>query len=105
MIHLNSIKLTNFKGVSELRCDFDDFTVLAGLNNSGKTTILQAVYLLFAALRPIAEHPHNEHANPVNRSVSLQTALSPLGLRDTVAIFAVPATGNGHNRRQLCEWP
>lgn len=41
------------------------------------------MYLLLAALRPIAEHPHKEHENPETRSVSLQNALSPLGLRDT----------------------
>ena len=83
MIHLRSIVLANFKGISELSCDFDDFTVLAGLNNSGKTTLLQGVYLLISALRPIAEHQHITHENPEVRKVSLRAALSPLGLRDT----------------------
>ncbi len=88
MIHLSSIELENFKGVSRLRCDFDDFTVLAGLNNSGKTTILQAVYLLVCALKPISEHPHRSHSNPETRKFSLQEALSPLGLRDTTWLFS-----------------
>ena len=55
MIYLKTIELTNFKGVLRVRCEFDDLTVLAGLNNSGKTTILQAVYLLLAAMPRIAE--------------------------------------------------
>lgn len=96
MIHLQSIELTNFKGVSKLHCDFDDLTVLVGLNNSGKTTILQAVYLLFAALPRIAEHPHISHTNLSTRTVSLQTALSPLGLRDTtwlLSFFDLEVTG------------
>jgi AAA domain, putative AbiEii toxin, Type IV TA system len=88
MIHLRSIELTNFKGVSKLRCDFDDFTVLAGLNNSGKTTVLQGVYLLFASLPRVTEHAHIYHANPAVRTISLQNALPPLGLRDTTWLFS-----------------
>ena len=88
MIHLKSIELTNFKGVATLRCDFDDLTVLAGLNNSGKTTILQGVYLLFAALPRVAGNAQIIHSNPAVRRISLQSALSPLGLRDTTWLFS-----------------
>lgn len=82
MPHLASIEIVSFKGVSRLRCDFDDLTVLAGLNNSGKTTILQAVYLLLVSLPKIAVHPQLENAHKQNRIVSLDDAISPLGLRD-----------------------
>ncbi|MDZ4819121.1 MAG: AAA family ATPase [Planctomycetota bacterium] len=78
-----SIELVSFKGVKQLSCDFDDLTLLAGLNNSGKTTILQGIYLLFSALPRIVEHSQINHARPEVRSVSLQAALSPLGLRDS----------------------
>ncbi len=88
VIHLRSIQLANFKGVSDLRCEFDDFTVLAGLNNSGKTTLLQGVYLLVSALRPISEHRHITHENHEVRKVSLQAALPPLGLRDTTWLYS-----------------
>ncbi len=88
MIHLQSIHLTNFKGIEELHCDFDDLTVLAGLNNSGKTTLLQGVYLICASLGPIAQHRHIGHDNPEVRSISLQVALSPLGLRDTTWLYS-----------------
>ncbi|MGV2337783.1 MAG UNVERIFIED_CONTAM: ATP-binding protein [Planctomycetaceae bacterium] len=88
MIFLKSIALTNFKGVSKLSCDFEDLTVLAGMNNSGKTTILQGVYLLFAALPRVAEHKHVFHADAAVRQISLQNALSPLGLRDTTWLMS-----------------
>ena len=97
MIFLKSIELTNFKGVSKLACDFDDLTVLAGVNNSGKTTILQGIYLLFAALPKVAEHAHVFHRDANVRTISLQTALSPLGLRDTswlMSFFQPEVTGN-----------
>ena len=83
MIFLKSIELSNFKGVTKLACDFDDLTVLAGLNNSGKTSILQGIYLLFAALPRVAEHKHVFNSEVQVRQISLQNALSPLGLRDT----------------------
>ena len=91
MIHLQSIELANFKGVSRLRCDFDDLTVLAGLNNYGKTTILQAVYLLFASLPKIVGHPHIEHQNSQSRVISLDSGLSSLGLRDTLWLSSILA--------------
>lgn len=97
MIFLKSIELTNFKGVSKLSCDFDDLTVLAGLNNSGKTTILQGIYLVFAALPRVAEHAHVFHAKSEICTISLQTALSPLGLPDTtwlMSFFQPEVTGS-----------
>ena len=53
MIFLKSIRIENFKGISDLSCDFENLTILSGLNNSGKTSILQAVYLIINALRII----------------------------------------------------
>ena len=70
MIHLNSIELVNFKGITRLTCDFHEVTVLAGLNNSGKTTILQAVYLLVASLPRIAVHPHIDHPQRQGRVIA-----------------------------------
>ena len=82
MIYLRTIHLKNFKGVSELTCDFEDLTLLAGLNNSGKTTLLQSIYLLTSSLHPISEHRHKANPNPENRKISMGSALPHLGLRD-----------------------
>jgi hypothetical protein len=89
MIHLKSIKIINFKGISQLSCEFDDMTVLAGLNNSGKTTILQATYLLLASLSKIESHPHIENADIRNRSISLDRAFSSLSLRDKTWLSSI----------------
>jgi hypothetical protein len=93
MLHLKSIELANFKGVSQLNCDFEDLTVLAGLNNSGKTTILQATYLLLGSLPNIAVHPHIEHPNVEVRMISLDNALSPLGLQNSSWLSSAFASG------------
>ncbi len=89
MVYLESIDLENFKGVARLSCEFDDLTVLTGLNNSGKTTILQAVYLLCGSLPKIASHKHIEHQNSQTRVISVDSSLSSLGLRDTAWLSSI----------------
>jgi predicted ATPase len=83
VIQVKSIELTNFKRVSKIRCEFDDLTVSAGLNNSGTTMIIQGIYLLFVTLPRLIAHQNLTHANPSTRTVALQSALSPLDVRGT----------------------
>ncbi|MFQ6134022.1 MAG: AAA family ATPase, partial [Armatimonadota bacterium] len=45
-MRLEAIEIGRFKHVEDFRVDLDDLTVLVGPNNSGKTTLLQAMYLL-----------------------------------------------------------
>lgn len=80
MIFLKSIELQIFKGIGRLTCDFDDLTLLAGLNNSGKTSVLQAIYLLASILRPLADHPHLAHPEQQHRTVDLNVPINRLGL-------------------------
>ena len=43
---VKSLKLKNFKGIAELDLDFDEsLTLLAGVNGTGKTSILQRSWL------------------------------------------------------------
>ncbi len=79
MIFLNSIRLQNFKGINELECTFDDLTVLAGLNNAGKTSVLEAIHLLVRSIPQIVTHSHMLHREPANRGVNLQPAIASLG--------------------------
>lgn len=52
---IDSINLTEFRGVqsTESRIDLSDFTILIGRNNAGKSSILQAIYLIFGGKDPI----------------------------------------------------
>jgi len=45
MIH--ELALLNFRGVKEGHLELFPMTVLLGANNSGKTTVLEALYLLY----------------------------------------------------------
>lgn len=43
---VNQLKLENFRGVKKGRIELGDLTILVGSNNSAKTTILEALFLL-----------------------------------------------------------
>jgi putative ATP-dependent endonuclease of the OLD family len=53
------LDITNFRGIREGRVRFETFTVLIGANNCGKTTITEALALLFGRdrlVRALTEH-------------------------------------------------
>lgn len=43
---MNMLRLKNFKGIAELNVPINQFTVIVGKNNIGKTSILEAMYML-----------------------------------------------------------
>ena len=49
MAFINSIDITKFRGIQKLEVsEFSDINLIVGDNNSGKTTFLEAIQLLFA---------------------------------------------------------
>lgn len=52
---IKNLKLKNFKGIKEGALDFAPITILIGPNNSGKTTILEALLL---APNPFRQVPY-----------------------------------------------
>lgn len=42
-MHLKELQIENFRGLKNLRVHFDDTTILVGENNTGKTSILEAI--------------------------------------------------------------
>ena len=56
MIH--RLRLRNFKGVVEGEAELDKLTILVGPNNSGKTTILEALFLAPNPFRQVPYIPH-----------------------------------------------
>ena len=80
MIHLASIELTSFKGIDSLRCEFDDLTTLVGVNNSGKTSVLQAVSLLVSSLPVVVASCADVRNDILQRTVDLNPAIVKLGV-------------------------
>ena len=48
---LAQLQIRNFKGIKDMSTSFDPITLLVGANNSGKSTILQAIRLVFLSHR------------------------------------------------------
>lgn len=58
-MRVHAIEIEGFRGIKSGRVTFGDFTVLIGPNNSGKTTIIEALALLFGRdrlVRSLTEH-------------------------------------------------
>ena len=48
MAHIKSVEINEFRGIRHIDLtDFSDINILTGDNNCGKTTILEAIQLLF----------------------------------------------------------
>lgn len=63
-----------------MTCALDDITVLAGLNNTGKTSVLQGIYLLASVLPQIHDHPNIVHSDIQSRAFDLNPSIAKLGL-------------------------
>ena len=48
MVHLKKVKIQNYKSLKDIKLDIDDYLVIIGKNNSGKTNILEAIELAFS---------------------------------------------------------
>ncbi len=57
---ITKIRIKNFKKLKDISFDLQNSVVLIGPNNSGKTTILQALTLLDLGLRKLAENKHRQ---------------------------------------------
>jgi predicted ATPase len=71
---IERLDLHNFKSARDLQVTLSSLTVLAGLNGSGKSTILQALALLRQSLRP----------GQIAQELSLRGALVQLGRSEDV---------------------
>ena len=49
--HITQVHIKNFKSIEDAVVRLAPFSVLTGVNNSGKSTILQAIWVAFECLR------------------------------------------------------
>jgi putative ATP-dependent endonuclease of OLD family len=71
-MNLSTIRIQNFRGIKDLTIDFNEVTVLIGENNSGKTSVLDAIRIALRDLRskrglvfePLDFHLKDDKAEP-----------------------------------------
>ena len=114
---ITSLRIRNFRGIRDLSLDLDDVTVLIGENNSGKTSILDALKLCLRDLgprrRPVFDaldfHLPDDQtdpssADPIQIDVTFSEQASGqwgdrlTGRLDSSGILQVDASDRGHVR-------
>lgn len=81
-IRLDSVRIANFRGITECRVDFEpDLTVLVGINNAGKSRILRALVVSLSAQRTEADDLSS--ANSEDATIDVVFAPWPIADADT----------------------
>lgn len=113
------VQIENFRGIRSGRLRFRDHNVLVGINNSGKTTVLEALALLFGRdrlVRTLTEHDfYGSDPQPTDRIRLMATIHGferqdfldyPDWFRDGRAVpkWLDPLTGEVHAARNRPTW-
>ena len=69
-MYIKTVKIDRFKSLSEVEFDLDKINIFVGSNNSGKTSVIQAVHFGFSLLQSLAFGNKWPGANDRSRSVS-----------------------------------
>ena len=107
--YVKALKLRNFKGIAKMNLELDEsLTLLAGVNGSGKTSVLQALLAVVTKmwrLRPPHDYPHFQVPASVGRAGTSETEiaieiaapgrLATLGQHPMEARLAIPEPGQG----------
>ena len=69
-MHVNELDVTGFRGVKECEepLDLSPFTILVGRNNAGKSSLLEALYTVFAGQDSISGEPREEQVRMLHDS-------------------------------------
>jgi len=60
-MHLKTVVVENFRGFSKLKVDLDSTTILIGENNTGKTSVLDALRLCLSRALSRKGNPFEDH--------------------------------------------
>jgi putative ATP-dependent endonuclease of the OLD family len=119
-MQLALLEISNFRGVKTGRVAFDRHSVLVGANNSGKTTVIEALALLFGRdrlVRTLTEHDfHGGVPQPEDRIKLIATVTgftdddftaypSWFGDNRGVPKWLEPATSKVHPVQADASWP
>lgn len=100
-LHLERLRLVNFKGINYTEVPFDrNFTVLAGINGAGKSTILRALQILLSW--PAARIKSSKgNGREMDKSTEILRGTSSAVLE----VFAMDDSGHELSWRQVANRP
>ena len=77
-MHLEELDIHNFRGFKDYTLKLNPFNVLIGENNSGKTSVLQAIQLVYESIQVLFGRGEYPRFTDINPSVLLQPRNIPL---------------------------
>lgn len=82
MIKIQKIKIENFRSIKSILLNFDNYSVLVGKNNSGKSNIVQAINKSFDFSNIEKEDVHSSISDPfdVNKKVIIEIKIVPVNI-------------------------
>jgi len=86
-MHLEELVIHNFRGFTDYTLKLNPFTVLIGENNSCKTSVLQAIQLVYESIQVLFGGGEQPRFAGINWQVNLEQPISHLGLSNTELIF------------------
>lgn len=100
-LHLERLRLVNFKGINYMEVPFDrNFTVLAGINGAGKSTILRALQILLSW--PVARiRSAKGNGRELDKSIEIRRGANSA----TLEVFAKDDSGHELSWRQVANRP
>lgn len=113
------LEISNFRGIREGEIRFEDHTVLVGPNNCGKTTVIEALALLFGRERMIRRlTEHDFYGSNPEATDRIKLVATIIGFADNqpehhidwfrddrgVVKWFDPVTGNVHPNRDDANW-
>jgi predicted ATPase len=92
-MYLEELVIHNFRGFKDYTLKLKPFNVLIGENYSGKTSVLQAIQLVYESIQVLFEGGEHPRFTGISWQVNLEQPISRLGLSATELIFfkKVPA--------------
>jgi energy-coupling factor transporter ATP-binding protein EcfA2 len=86
-MHLKELDIHNFRGFKDYTLKLNPFNVLIGENNSGKTSVLQAIQLVYESIQVLFGRGEHPRFTDIIWQVNLERPISRFGLSDTELIF------------------
>ena len=78
-ILIKKIRIDGFRGLKDIEIDLERTTVLTGINNSGKSSVLRALQLAFGSYQFISRDDFHIKSNSISNKIIIDTLIIPVG--------------------------
>ncbi len=78
-ILIKTVRISGFRGLKNIEVELEETTVLTGMNNTGKTSFLKALQLVFSSYQSISKEDFFIQENAVAEKIIVDILIVPTG--------------------------